>query len=129
MAALLRLERALTAVRAGAYRIGDGDRLRPLRRALRARPARLRARRMKVLVTGGTGFTGSHTARALLAAGHRVRLLVRDAEKLRRVYDPLGIAISDFVVGDMTDAGAVEKALAGCDGVVHSAALVDLRRA
>jgi dihydroflavonol-4-reductase len=33
------------------------------------------------------------------------------------------------VVGDMTDEGAVEKALAGCDGVVHSAALVDLRRA
>jgi nucleoside-diphosphate-sugar epimerase len=32
------------------------------------------------------------------------------------------------VVGDMTDAGAVEKALGGCDAVVHSAALVDLRR-
>lgn len=84
---------------------------------------------MKVLVTGGTGFTGSHSVRALLAADHSVRLLVRDEAKLRRIYEPHGIEIRDFVVGDMTDAGAVEKALAGCDGVLHSAALVELRRA
>jgi len=84
---------------------------------------------VKVLVTGGTGFTGSHTVRALLAAGHEVRLLVRDAAKVRRVFDPHGIVLDDFVVGDMTDEGAVEKALAGCDAVVHSAALVDLRAA
>jgi len=84
---------------------------------------------MKVLVTGGTGFTGSHSVRALLAAGHSVRLLVRDADKLRRIYEPHGLAIRDFIVGDMTDAGAVEKALAGCDGVLHAAALVEMRRA
>ena len=84
---------------------------------------------MKVLVTGGTGFTGSHTVRALAAAGHEVRLLVRDAAKVARVFEPHGLALGDVVVGDMTDAGAVEKALVGCDGVVHSAALVDLRRA
>ena len=84
---------------------------------------------MKVLVTGGTGFTGSHTARALVAAGHQVRLLVRDASKAARVFEPHGLSFPDVVVGDMTDAGAVEKALAGCDGVVHAAALVDLRRA
>jgi nucleoside-diphosphate-sugar epimerase len=84
---------------------------------------------VKVLVTGGTGFTGSHTAAALVAAGHEVRLLVRDAGKVRRVFEPHGFEPRDVVVGDMTDAGAVAKALAGCDGVVHSAALVDLRRA
>jgi nucleoside-diphosphate-sugar epimerase len=84
---------------------------------------------VKVLVTGATGFTGSHTVRALLAAGHDVRLLVRDAAKVRRVFEPHGLELRDVVVGDMTDEGAVEKALAGCDGVVHSAALVDLRRA
>jgi nucleoside-diphosphate-sugar epimerase len=84
---------------------------------------------VKVLVTGGTGFTGSHTVVALLAAGHAVRLLVRDAGKVRRVYEPHGIALQDVVVGDMTDAAAVGNALAGCDAVVHSAALVDLRRA
>ena len=84
---------------------------------------------MKVLVTGGTGFTGSHTVRALVAAGHEVRLLVRDARKVPRVFEPHGLQLSDLVVGDMTDPAAVEKALAGCEGVVHSAALVDLRRA
>jgi nucleoside-diphosphate-sugar epimerase len=84
---------------------------------------------VKVLVTGGTGFTGSHTVVALVAAGHEVRLLVRDAAKVRRVFEPHGLAPRDVVVGDMTDPAAVEKALVGCDGVVHSAALVDLRRA
>jgi nucleoside-diphosphate-sugar epimerase len=84
---------------------------------------------VKVLVTGGTGFTGSHTVRALVAAGHDMRLLVRDPAKVRRVFEPHGFVPADIVVGDMTDAGAVNEALAGCDGVVHTAAVVDLRRA
>jgi nucleoside-diphosphate-sugar epimerase len=84
---------------------------------------------VKVLVTGATGFTGSHTVRALVAAGHELRLLVRDPAKVPRVFEPHGLALRDVVAGDMTDEGAVEKALAGCDGVVHCAALVDLRRA
>lgn len=95
---------------------------------LRFHCARL-LRQMKVLVTGGTGFTGSHTVRALLAAGHDVRLLVRDAGKVRRVFEPHGVVPADLTVGDMTDTDAVETALTGCDGVVHAAALVDLRRA
>ena len=84
---------------------------------------------MKVLVTGGTGFTGSHTVRSLVACGHEIRLLVRDADKARRVFEPHGFVPDDLVVGDMTDASAVEGALRGCDGVLHAAALVDLRRA
>lgn len=84
---------------------------------------------MRVLVTGGTGFTGSHTVRALVAAGHDVRLLVRDPAKVRRVFEPDGFVPDDIVVGDMTDETSVDAALAGCDGVVHTAALVDLRRA
>jgi dihydroflavonol-4-reductase len=84
---------------------------------------------VKVLVTGGTGFTGSHTVRALVAAGHGVRLLVRDPAKVRRVFGSDAFVPEDIVVGDMTDAAAVDDALAGCDGVVHVAALVDLRRA
>lgn len=85
---------------------------------------------MRILVTGGTGFAGSHSVRAFVAAGHSVRLLVRDAEKVRRVFDPLDLAIPerDVIVGDITDAASVEAAMAGCDAVFHSAALVDLRR-
>ena len=83
---------------------------------------------MRVLVTGGTGFTGSHTVCALIAAGHQVRLLVRDAAKVRRVFESRGVVPDDVTIGDMTDAGAVDDALTGCDGVVHAAALVDLRR-
>jgi len=86
---------------------------------------------MRVLVTGGTGFLGSHTVRAIVAAGHRPRLLVRDPSKVRRVFDPLGIGIpeSDVVVGDVTDEASVSEALPGCDAVYHGAALVAMRRA
>jgi dihydroflavonol-4-reductase len=86
-------------------------------------------RPVKVLVTGGTGFTGSHTVRALVTAGHGVRLLVRDRPKVRKVFEPHGFVPDDTVVGDMTDGSAVDEALPGCDGVLHAAALVDLRRA
>jgi nucleoside-diphosphate-sugar epimerase len=71
---------------------------------------------------------GSHSVRALRAAGHDVRLLVREPAKARRVFDPHGLGLGDLVAGDMTDEAAVGAALAGCDGVVHAAALVDLHR-
>lgn len=85
---------------------------------------------MRVMMTGGTGFAGSHTVRRFVEAGHAVRLLVRDADKVRRVFDPQGIAIPerDVIVGDITDAGAVDRAMQGCDAVYHGAALVDMRR-
>jgi dihydroflavonol-4-reductase len=85
---------------------------------------------MRVMVTGGTGFTGSHTVRRFLDAGHSVRLLVRDADKVRRVFDPLDIGFrdSDVIVGDITDEESVSRAMQGCDAVFHGAALVDLRR-
>ncbi len=82
------------------------------------------------MVTGGTGFAGSHTVRSYLAAGHSVRMLVRDAEKVRRVFDPFGIGIpeQDVIVGDITDEASVQRAMEGCDAVYHGAALVDMRR-
>jgi len=78
---------------------------------------------MRVLLTGATGLAGSHTAVALLAAGHELRLLVRSADKLTR-------GLLDCVEGDVTDTAAVERALEGCEAVVHSAAFftLDTRR-
>ena len=85
---------------------------------------------MRVMMTGGTGFAGSHTVRRFVEAGHEVRLLVRDPDKVRRVFDPQGIAIpeKDVIVGDITDEASVERAMEGCDAVFHGAALVDMRR-
>ncbi len=77
---------------------------------------------MKVLVTGGTGFVGSHAVAALLRNGHRVRLLVRDPSKIQRVLETRGIRVDDYAVGDMADAMAVRSALTGCDAVLHAAA-------
>ena len=76
---------------------------------------------MKVLVTGGTGFIGSHTCRALLDAGHSVRLFVRNKAKAKALF---GGRIRSVVVGDITNAADVKKALAGCDAVIHLAAMV-----
>jgi dihydroflavonol-4-reductase len=79
---------------------------------------------VKVLVTGGTGFVGSWTAKAVEDAGHTVRFLVRDPAKLSRTPGALGVDISDHVTGDITDGDSVRRALEGCDAVVHCAAVV-----
>ena len=81
---------------------------------------------MTVLVTGGTGFVGSHVAARLVESGTAVRLLVRDRAKLDRVPALAGPMSIDVVAGDVTDRGSVERALEGCTAVVHAAAHVSL---
>lgn len=82
---------------------------------------------MRVLITGGTGFVGSHTTAALLAAGHHVRLLVRRPERIEPALAPLGVTDPvDHVVGDVTDAGSVKRSMEGCDAVLHAAAVYNL---
>jgi nucleoside-diphosphate-sugar epimerase len=76
---------------------------------------------MKILVTGGTGFVGSHSVAALRADGHDVRLLVRSLDRVAPALDPLGVHDVDAVEGDCSDADAVGRALSGCDGVLHCA--------
>lgn len=79
-----------------------------------------------VLVTGGTGFIGSHVAARLAEGGQAVRLLVRDPAKLTRVPALIDTSSIDVIVGDVTDRESVERALDGCTAVVHAAAHVSL---
>jgi len=79
---------------------------------------------MRVLVTGGTGFVGGWTAKAMADAGHQVRFLVRRQARLHTTVATLGVDVSDYAVGDITDKESVQAALDGCDAVLHSAAMV-----
>lgn len=74
---------------------------------------------MRVMVTGATGFTGGHLARALKARGYEVRALVRDVAKAAPLEHD-GIVILE---GDLADAAAVQRAADGCDVVYHLAAV------
>ena len=86
---------------------------------------------MRVLVTGGTGFVGAWTAKAIIDAGHDVRFFVRNPTRLFTSVGALGVDTSDHVTGDITDVTSVSAAIEGCDAVVHCAAVVatDPRRA
>lgn len=77
---------------------------------------------MNVLVTGGTGFVGSHLLEALVASGDTVRALVRPSSE-RALLHRLGV---EPVVGDLEDAATLRDACRDCDVVYHAAARVDL---
>lgn len=77
-------------------------------------------------MTGATGLVGAHTAMALLDAGHSLRLLVREPALARAYFESRGYAVDDLVAADMRDAAAVDRAMAGCDAVLHAAAMVNL---
>lgn len=72
---------------------------------------------MRVLVTGGAGFIGSHVADALVTAGHEVRVLD---------IAPSGPDGADHHRGDIRDPDAVRAAIVGVDAVSHQAAMVGL---
>lgn len=81
---------------------------------------------MKILVTGATGFVGSHVVRRLLEDGHEIRALVRTPRKVTPLMVQMGVdpdAI-EVATGDITDAESVRAAVDGCDAVVHTAAVV-----
>lgn len=83
---------------------------------------------MTVLITGGTGFIGSHLAAEVMAGGTDVALLVRNPEKAKAVFGNLGVEPPELRTGDATDPRAVRSALVGCDAVVHAAAVVAMKR-
>ncbi|WP_041782612.1 NAD-dependent epimerase/dehydratase family protein [Mycolicibacterium chubuense] len=80
---------------------------------------------MDIAVTGATGYVGAHTVRALLAAGHHVRVLVPPAEATAGVLDRLRAAGPLTVTaGDVRSGATVEAFLAGADALVHAAGVV-----
>ena len=72
-----------------------------------------------VLVTGATGFVGSHLVERLVEGGVRVRALVRSTSDVSRL-ERLGV---ERTVGSLEDAGALVRALEGVEVVFHLAAL------
>ncbi len=78
---------------------------------------------MKVLVTGGTGFVGSHLNEVLRREGHAVRALARS----RARTEALGRPDVEWVPGDLADAAALREAVRGVTVVYHVAGLIAAR--
>jgi UDP-glucose 4-epimerase len=76
------------------------------------------------LVTGGAGFIGSHLSEALVARGHRVRVVDDFSTGYQRNLRP-GV---ELVEGNLADTGVAAKAVAGMDYVLHQAAIPSVPR-
>jgi dihydroflavonol-4-reductase len=72
-----------------------------------------------VLVTGASGFLGSHVIRILRVQGTAVRALVRPGRRCPWL-EPLGALLA---LGDLSDEPSLARALDGCEGLVHCAAI------
>ncbi|MBC7547788.1 MAG: SDR family NAD(P)-dependent oxidoreductase, partial [Polaromonas sp.] len=83
-----------------------------------------------ILITGGAGFIGSHTAEALLARGVQVRVLDNFSNGQHTNLPAAALASGQLSVveGDIRDAAAVDAAVAGMDAVLHLAAQVSVQR-
>jgi nucleoside-diphosphate-sugar epimerase len=79
-----------------------------------------------VLVTGGTGFIGSHLVEALLAQGHEVRCLVRDTRRLGWISGLPSVMIAQ---GGMEEPHSLLEGMRGVDQVYHVAGLTRARAA
>jgi dihydroflavonol-4-reductase len=77
---------------------------------------------MKVFVTGGTGFIGGHVVRKLRERGDDVVALVRTPQKARALEE-LGC---ELVPGSLADADSIRDGMAGCDAVIHGAAIYEV---
>lgn len=79
---------------------------------------------MRVLVTGGAGFIGSHVTEALIERGHSVVVLDNLSAGLRENVPQS----ADLVVADILDPGQWEESVGPIDGVIHLAAQISVPR-
>lgn len=75
-----------------------------------------------ILVTGGSGFLGSHIAGRLIEDGRSVRVLVRNLERAQQEGRLDGLPV-EWAVGDVTDLPSLKPALEGVRQVIHTAAI------
>ncbi|MBN2048013.1 MAG: NAD-dependent epimerase/dehydratase family protein [Anaerolineaceae bacterium] len=74
---------------------------------------------MKLMITGSTGFLGTHLLPVLKAQGHELRCLVRETSDLTTVKQ-VG---AEIIVGDLFNIAALREGMLGCDAVIHLANL------
>ena len=77
--------------------------------------------RLKVLVTGGTGFVGTHLVNRFLQRGHAVAVLARSPDKTRNRYN----RAVETVPGDVLEPASLAAAAAGRDAVVHLVGIIN----
>lgn len=75
---------------------------------------------MKILVTGGAGFIGSHVVKLLIDGGYEVAVLDNLSKGHKENVDPA----SKLIIGDMRDPVKTKEALSGVDAVIHMAGLI-----
>ena len=73
-----------------------------------------------ILVTGGTGFVGSHLVKRLRQDGVQVRALVRTPSKAQVLSD-LGVEVA---AGDIADAASLDAVMKGCEKVIHLVGII-----
>jgi len=76
---------------------------------------------VRVFVTGGTGFIGSHLIQRLARDRHELRCLVRQTSDVRLLQE-VGATL---ITGDVTDKASMLEGMKGCDWVVHLAAVYE----
>ncbi|GAB3977198.1 NAD-dependent epimerase/dehydratase family protein [Spirosoma terrae] len=78
-----------------------------------------------VLVTGASGFLGAHLTRELLSRRYRVRVLLRNKQQSLTLGD---LSVEPYE-GDVLDKQSLKKAVAGCEAIIHAAALAQVNPA
>ena len=80
----------------------------------------------QLLITGGAGFIGSNFAKTSINRGWKVRILDNLSTGLQSIADELELNGAEIIIGDIRDELLLDKAIEGCDAVVHLAAQVSV---